>query len=260
MKAKLVNEKRMGHNPDIENKAFEIAQVVESTYNGDDVDYEANDEDIETLESVIKDTVKKGYLYLQEEDQDLEIFADSKWILDNVPAEEILLIYDALVDAGFISGNESNDRFDLDQDIYDRNPDYDVDESVNEDLTTGEMCRCGRGEILQGYDVCWDCLNGVDDENEDDENEDDESLNEKKSQKNKIIDYGELAWKMDKFMPEDEDIQNEFWELLASDTPRHKKILQVAEFIADYCNDAIDHYMPKGGSFEGLAEYLVDNN
>ena len=144
MRAKFVNEEKMVNEPDIETMAFEIAQVVESTYNGDDVDYEPNEEDIQKLEDALKE-----YIFDLRIIEDVEDLSDQGWIIENLAEEEISEIYVSLVDAGFINSgdfdeekmredmfdpqeprwqsHQPGDNPDLDQDIYSRNPDYDVD-------------------------------------------------------------------------------------------------------------------------------------
>jgi len=157
MRAKTVNEERMVHEPYPDEMAFQIAQTVETIYNGDDVDYEPNKEDIEQLENIIEETVKEGLLYLDEVDEEednLELFSDPNWIMHNIPKNEVRELYRKLVEVGFINDDEFDeekmredlydpqddygkfqsrqpgDNFDLDQDIYDRNQDYDVDENL----------------------------------------------------------------------------------------------------------------------------------
>ena len=62
MRAKLVNEDLISlshgsENMPVEDMAAEIASLVYTTYNGDDVDYEPNDEDTAEVEQIIKDNV-----------------------------------------------------------------------------------------------------------------------------------------------------------------------------------------------------------
>jgi len=104
------------------------------------------------------------------------------------------------------------DGFDLDQEIYDRNPDHDVDESLNEKSS------------IEG-------------------------------------DYAEAQWKMDKFMPDDFDLQSEFYEILDDETKsKEEKIEELIEFFGNYADEETAmHYFPKNGTLEGFVEYIVNN-
>jgi len=208
MRAKFINEERMVHQPDAESMAFEIAQVVQSTYSGDDVVYETNQQDLSILQEIIEEYV---------ETDDIEEMADVEWIKQNLSDDQISEIYTSLIDEGFINGgdfddeDEPNDKFDLDQDIYDRNPDYDVDESVNE------------ASSIEG-------------------------------------DYAEAVWKMDKFMPDDFELQAEYYEILDDETKdEEQKIQELTEFFQEYADEEIMYrYFPKNGSISGFAKYIVD--
>lgn len=157
MRAKFINEgKNKFRDEEIESMAQEIASIVYITYNGDDVDYEPNDEDTEEVEQIINDNVDISTLRYVDEDCDidepltkegLDVFGDEEWILNNLPEEVIENLYNAFSeskysnhprdddeddeDTGLLDKNgkrlKVGDKFDLDQDIYDRNQDYDVD-------------------------------------------------------------------------------------------------------------------------------------
>lgn len=76
------------------------------------------------------------------------------------------------------------------------------------------------------------------------------------------IDYSEVVWKMDKWMPDDADIQDEYYDIL-DDTkvPFAKKVSELYDFISQVADEeAMHHYMPKGGTLKGLAEYLAKEN
>ena len=208
MRAKFINEERMVHQPDAESMAFEIAQVVQSTYSGDDVVYETNQQDLSILQEIIEEYV---------ETDDIEEMADVEWIKQNLSDDQISEIYTSLIDEGFINGgdfddeDEPNDKFDLDQDIYDRNPDYDVDESVNE------------ASSIEG-------------------------------------DYAEAVWKMDKFMPDDFELQEQYYEILDDESKdEEQKIQELTEFFEEFAEEEIMHrYFPKNGTIRGFAKYIVD--
>lgn len=74
-------------------------------------------------------------------------------------------LYDPQDDSERFRSRQPGDNFDLDQDIYDRNPDWDVDESAKS---------------------------------------------------SSVLDYSEAAYKMDKFMPNVPDLQDEYYEILGS--------------------------------------------
>jgi hypothetical protein len=120
-------------------------------------------------------------------------------------------LYDPQDDYGKFCSRQPGEDFDLDQEIYDRNPDYDVDESVNESSS------------IEG-------------------------------------DYAEAVWKMDKFMPEDPDLQSEYWEMLNDeDIDEEEKVERLIEFFDNYADeDIMNRYFPKGGTLEGFAKYIVD--
>jgi len=256
MRAKVVNEERMVHQPDIENMAFEIAQVIESTYSGDDVDYEPNEEDIATLEEVLEDYV---------EVDDIEEMSEPGWIAENFTSDEVSEIYVALVDAGFIDSgdfpDEDNNTFDLDQDIYDRNPDYDMDESLDEyyarkpksspDKDTRKIKK--HKHYFRGLDPNGGCIKcGKTRKEIAAEEKANESLKAEKT--GPMLDYSEAQWKMDKFMPEDDpDLQDEYYEILDSGN-----VDALEEFLNTYADEEILYrYMPKGGSIRGFAQYII---
>jgi hypothetical protein len=75
-------------------KAQEIAEVIYSTYNGDDVDYEENSEDQERLEDALDE-------YFDTPDE-IEELGDVDFVINNLTPEEIDNFHQILVDAGFI--------------------------------------------------------------------------------------------------------------------------------------------------------------
>lgn len=113
-------------------------------------------------------------------------------------------LYDPQDDSERFRSRQPGDNFDLDQDIYDRNPDWDVDESAKS---------------------------------------------------SSVLDYSEAAYKMDKFMPDVPDLQDEYYEILGSgDVDALEEFL---ELNAD--EEILYRYMPRGGTIRGLANYMIEN-
>lgn len=84
-----------------------------------------------------------------------------------------------------------------------------------------------------------------------------ESLNESEDNG---IDYSETAWKMDKFMPEDEYAQDEYYGILGNFSSKEEKITDMIDFLENYADqDTMEKYMPEDGTLEGFAEYLVNH-
>lgn len=85
-----------------------------------------------------------------------------------------------------------------------------------------------------------------------------ENLNEGKSQIEG--DYTEAVWKMDKFMPDDFELQAEYYEILDDETmDEEEKVQKLIEFFDSYADeDIMDRYFPEGGTIEGFARYIVD--
>jgi hypothetical protein len=73
------------------------------------------------------------------------------------------------------------------------------------------------------------------------------------------LDFSEISWKMDKYMPEDEDIQKEYYEIMDGDSSREDKIKELVEFFDSYANERLDDYLGKQ-SLEDFITYLVDND
>ncbi len=91
MKAKFINESF--NELSLEDKAEEIETAVYTTYNGDDVDYDINDEDIVKLENLLDVIVNRS---------DIEELGDMEWTLANLREDDIIEIYRRLVEHGFI--------------------------------------------------------------------------------------------------------------------------------------------------------------
>ncbi len=68
-------------------------------------------------------------------------------------------------------------------------------------------------------------------------------------------DYSEAAFNLDKFMPEDETITMEYFNL--KDMGDVEQLVGFLEQEADM--EVLDRYMPEGGTLEGFAEYLINN-
>jgi len=99
--------------------------------------------------------------------------------------------------------------------IYDRNPDHDVDESVNERF----------------------------------EHPEEDSLE----------DYSEAFYKMDKFMPNEEGLQNEFYDIIENSAPE-EVIDELVMFLQEYADiETMEQYFPEGGTIEEFADYINQN-
>jgi hypothetical protein len=85
-------------------KAEEISSIVYDTYNGDDVEYEINDEDIKNLENALKEYINERIII-----EDIEDLGDADWIIENLSENEIDEIYQSLVEAGFMESYDDDD-------------------------------------------------------------------------------------------------------------------------------------------------------
>jgi hypothetical protein len=71
-------------------------------------------------------------------------------------------------------------------------------------------------------------------------------------------DYSEAEFKMDKYMPEDENAQNEYYEILDSEQSREEKVASLTMFFYDNADESVlRDYFPEGGTVEEFAEYLM---
>lgn len=68
--------------------------------------------------------------------------------------------------------------------------------------------------------------------------------------------YEELEHKMDKFMPDDPDLQDEYYDML----DKHDEEGLVAFFHEWSDSDAVRRYAGKGATVEGFVKYLLDKN
>lgn len=69
------------------------------------------------------------------------------------------------------------------------------------------------------------------------------------------VDYSELSFKMDKYMPEEPDSQEEYHALVDA-----KDEEGLAEYIENNADDErMGRYMPDGGTVEGFAKWLIAN-
>jgi hypothetical protein len=80
-------------------------------------------------------------------------------------------------------------------------------------------------------------------------------LNEAKS-------FQEAVWKMDKWMPEEETLQMEYYDILNDEKMNTaEKVKALASFIEDNAYmDVLSRYLPAGSSAEKLAQWIVDND
>lgn len=73
------------------------------------------------------------------------------------------------------------------------------------------------------------------------------------------LDYSETSWKMDKFMPEESEIQNEYYEIL--EQQGGDKQSQLEDFFETHADeDRLKNYLPKDGTIAGFCEYLISNH
>jgi len=68
--------------------------------------------------------------------------------------------------------------------------------------------------------------------------------------------FKETEWKMDKFMPEDEEYQIEYYKIL-----KKKDVKEMTRFL-DFNADTVTmrRYMPKGATIEDFAKYLIQKD
>ena len=67
------------------------------------------------------------------------------------------------------------------------------------------------------------------------------------------VDYSDLEGNMDQFMPDDPDMQDEWYEILQT---KNKSMLR--NFLQDNADpELMSGYMPRGGSIGGFVNYLV---
>ena len=72
--------------------------------------------------------------------------------------------------------------------------------------------------------------------------------------------YDEAEWQMDKFLPETQELQDEYYEILDDeDMDDEEKIEVLADFIENNCEDEerMYSYFPENGSIYGLAAYII---
>ena len=73
------------------------------------------------------------------------------------------------------------------------------------------------------------------------------------------LDYSETSWKMDKFMPDDPDIQEEYYEILGSQGGDKEQELE--DFFECHAEeDMMERYFPEDGTLRGFCEWLVSNH
>lgn len=75
-----------------------------------------------------------------------------------------------------------------------------------------------------------------------------------------MIEYGELEWKMDKYMPDEEDLQQEYHDILddmeLSEVNKKQQLIDF--FYSNADTERMYRYMPEGGTLEGYVQYLID--
>lgn len=76
---------------------------------------------------------------------------------------------------------------------------------------------------------------------------------------NDNLDYSETSWKMDKFMPDESEIQDEYYEILGQQGG--DKEAQLEDFFETNADeDSLNNYLPEDGTLRGFCEYLVKEN
>ena len=68
------------------------------------------------------------------------------------------------------------------------------------------------------------------------------------------LDWSMADGKLDKFLPDNSEIQDEFYET--------KETIEMQVFLNDYCTDEerMESYFPEGGTTYGFAQYLANQN
>ncbi len=99
----------------------------------------------------------------------------------------------------------------------------------------------------------------IDEFNENDENfdgDDDEFNDEYEDGEFEDGDYSEASWNMDKFMYDDPDVQDDFYEILY-----RKDIEELEEFLHNNIQDEdrFHSYISENGTVKGFAQWLIDN-
>jgi hypothetical protein len=102
-------------------------------------------------------------------------------------------------------------------------------------------------------------------ENVDDEDFDENYEGEEEDEEDEDIDYdgySEVSFKMDKYMPDDEEAQREYHGIFDDENlSREEKIEELVSFFQNNANEEIMYrYMPKDGTLRGFAEYLLDQD
>jgi hypothetical protein len=67
-------------------------------------------------------------------------------------------------------------------------------------------------------------------------------------------DYSETSWKMDKYMPNDSEIQDEYYTILDDGDAD-----ELVDFFEANMNDEerFESLLPKGGTLKGFCKYLI---
>lgn len=96
------------------------------------------------------------------------------------------------------------------------------------------------------------------DHDEDFEDEDDHE-NDEDDEDEGELDFSEIEWKLDKFMPEDEDVQKEYYEILDDETTSpEEKAKELEDFFNNYADeDRLNDYLGKDRSIADFAAYLA---
>ena len=86
-------------------------------------------------------------------------------------------------------------------------------------------------------------------------NESEVEINYESILKEDIIDYSELEFKMDKYMPDEQELQEDYYKLISSNDKE-----ELIMFFDDYADmDILNKYMPENGTLEDYINYLLAN-
>jgi len=72
------------------------------------------------------------------------------------------------------------------------------------------------------------------------------------------LDIGDVVGKMDKFMPEDAEMQQEYYDIIDGDISIEDKINELTDFIEMTANDRLNSYLGNREISE-LATYIIHN-
>jgi len=80
---------------------------------------------------------------------------------------------------------------------------------------------------------------------------------------NEEIDYSEAYFKIDKFLPDDQEIQDEYYEIIDSQNSTEERIKELTTFLYNYMDESeFETYLEEGQeySINDFAKYIIDSN